>query len=508
MQKCQDDTRSDVFKSIDTELGNPNPCICWLSGLAGTGKSSIAYSLSDSLAQQGKLIATFFFSQKRVERSRMDGFFPSIAHQIAVQFSSAKTAIEQTLEIDSSVLAKILRDQYKKLFVGPLLSLTAEERWTLPRVIVIDAVDECQDDWQVNQLILLLVDALQDSRLPPLKFFLTSRPEGRIQAIFSSSTVSPLTRQLMLSDFKANEDIYRYFVRFFADNRHLISLPSDIPAAWPSDHELAALVTKADGLFIYASTVTKFILNGNPRHNLTMLLNEENSSVTYDDLDQLYTRIISPPNAKYGLKLTKVIVHLMTPVSVQDLRRLLPWEQGDIEVALKAFSSVFFVPNSSNEHVRIYHMSFRDFLVSSERSKGHSVKPSDCHAEIATFCLDYLVKNLRRDICRIGDPSKLNDEVEDLESRRCQYINTTLRYCCRYWATHLSLTNISNQLQSSLNTFMGKSLLYWLETLSLLGELGTAISSLQTANAWYKVRASGFRHCDILTHIATDGFLK
>jgi hypothetical protein len=252
---CLDNTRSDVFKIIDNALESPDACIYWLSGQAGTGKSSIAYTLSDRLAKQGKLLASFIFSQKRVERSRVDGFFHTIAYQLAVAFPSAKSMIVKTLEDDPFVVGKVLRDQCEKLVVEPLLSLPNEQRWTSPKVIVIDALDECQGDLQVEQLVLLLTDILRDSRLPPLKVFLTSRPDARVRVIFSNSSIDPYVRRLHLGDFKADDDI-RLYLTYSFDNivrrRHLVL--GDLQIAWPSEHDFNALVTKTDGLFIYAST--------------------------------------------------------------------------------------------------------------------------------------------------------------------------------------------------------------------------------------------------------------
>jgi hypothetical protein len=202
----------------------------------------------------------------------------------------------------------------------------------------------------------------------------------------------------------------------------------------------------------------------------------------------LYYRVVSSPDAEDGLVLTGIIVHLAVPLAVRELRRLLPWQPGDIEVALGTFSSVFLVPNNSDKPIQIYHASFRDFLVNPARSRGYSLEPSLCHRDIATYCLEFLIKTLRRDICDIRDPSLLNDEIEGLETHRLENITETLRYCCRYWATHhISKASMDSRLQTSLTIFMEKSLLYWLETLSLMGELGTAISSLQAVSAWYKV---------------------
>jgi hypothetical protein len=47
-------------------------------------------------------------------------------------------------------------------------------------------------------------------------------------------------------------------------------------------------------------------------------------------------------------------------------------------------------------------------------------------------------KELKEDISKIGDPSLLNSEVQDLQKRVEDHISPVLRYACQHWLTHPS----------------------------------------------------------------------
>lgn len=81
----------------------------------------------------------------------------------------------------------------------------------------------------------------------------------------------------------------------------------------------------------------------------------------------------------------------------------------------------------------------------------------------------------------------MNKDV-DLFALRESYIDDELEYACRFWAHHLNLSSGAGEdLQSTtrlLQAFFEKNLLSWLEILSIIGELRTAIYSLAFLKEW------------------------
>src|SRR4051812_536983 len=121
-------------------------------------------------------------------------------------------------------------------------------RYIPPMVIVIDGLDECCYQAQVNELIPLLVLALSQF---PFRLLFTSLPEANIQAIFSRRGISDDACFITLRDFNAYRDVYEYLWSHLSNVR----IARGLPTSWPSNADLHQLARQLEGIFIYASTL-------------------------------------------------------------------------------------------------------------------------------------------------------------------------------------------------------------------------------------------------------------
>jgi Mrp family chromosome partitioning ATPase len=77
--RCLPNTRTALLDEITTWANNKNgKSIFWLSGMAGTGKSTIARTVAQSFASHGQLGASFFFKKGEGERGNASRFFTTI----------------------------------------------------------------------------------------------------------------------------------------------------------------------------------------------------------------------------------------------------------------------------------------------------------------------------------------------------------------------------------------------------------------------------------------------
>jgi hypothetical protein len=185
------------------------------------------------------------------------------------------------------------------------------------------------------------------------------------------------------------------------------------------------------------------------------------------------------------------VILLEAPLSIADLANLLGLTQGRIRGTLQDLHSVVSVPDTnSNGTLHTFHASFYDFLTNENRSISNIfIQTQVQHGEIALCLFRCLERGLRRNISNI-DRFKFHSEVEDLDERNTQMILQWLRYACRFWAYHLtrsSTTAPTTELVDASNTFIRTKLLFWIEVLSLLGDLGLAVSSLNDAKRWCSV---------------------
>ena len=175
--QCLPGTRTDILHEIsEWAAGLHTKPIYWLNGMAGTGKSTISRTLACSFSKNGILGATFFFKRGEGDRGGMKKFFTTITSQLVQQVPEMATHVRDAIAADPSIASKAMREQFDKLIIYPLSNTIPVSSPSCTRIIVIDALDECEREEDARVLIKLL-SATPTTSNPPLKFFLTSRPE-------------------------------------------------------------------------------------------------------------------------------------------------------------------------------------------------------------------------------------------------------------------------------------------------------------------------------------------
>ena len=183
--------------------------MCLLSGAAGLGKSTVAQTLAKDCADRYKLAASFFFSRAIPQCSSISKVIPTLAYQLAVSIPQAQEPIKEAFTADPSIPDKNLAVQFTKLVYQPLLAI---KHLISPMIVVIDALDECEDKGGAVRLIEIITGAFRGEHSFPLCFFFTSRMEDNIVARFLEPTTHLKTSRLTLEDFKklqAEEEIAR-----------------------------------------------------------------------------------------------------------------------------------------------------------------------------------------------------------------------------------------------------------------------------------------------------------
>ena len=110
--------------------------VFWLSGLAGTGKSTIAQTFAEMVANNGTLGASFFCSRDYLDRKELKNIFPTLSYQLACRYPIFRSQVIRIVKRDPSVARNSLISQFEDLIVDPLSSTK------LSCAIIVDALDE------------------------------------------------------------------------------------------------------------------------------------------------------------------------------------------------------------------------------------------------------------------------------------------------------------------------------------------------------------------------------
>ena len=498
--RCLPGTRTSLLDEIREWARNENSKpIFWLSGMAGTGKSTITRTIAQSFFDDRQLGASFFFKKGEGECGNASRFFSTIAKDLVACEPGMVSGIKRAFDADSAILEKSLKDQFEQLILYQLLDIQQTQSQTSTLVIVIDALDECEKQEDI-QVILQLLVRIKDIKRVSLRILATSRPELFLRHGFKKMPDG--THQDVILHEVPNA-IIEHDIRLFLEHelkeiQQYHSLSSD----WPRTDQIRILVELSKPLFIFAATVCRYIgtKGGNPEEYLDKVLRYRKSTFSQLDrtylpiLDHLLTEQEEEDKATWLCtfrELVGSIVILESPLSTASLSRLLQTPQQQVRCRLDSLHSVLSISNDDNAPIRPLHLSFREFLIDPKKQgTPFWVDTKKAHKKLAYHCLELTSysSGLRQDMCNFLAPGILRSEID--ESTVGSSLPPELQYACRYWVHHLEKSSYVIEDGGMVQNFLKTRFLSWLEAMSLLGEVYKCIyliNQLQTL-----VNVSGF----------------
>jgi len=168
-RRCFPGTREQYITDITnwvTESIYTPPSMYWMRGPVGVGKSTIAQTCAEKLAENDYLGAAFFFTVK--EHSDPLRLFTTIAYQLTTTLPDYRAAVEDRIFKDNTIVEKKMPSQFKSLIVEQLHKLRNQGKSIQPEAIFINGLDEC---------------AGEDARAAIIKIVAFSIREGRIHSV-------------------------------------------------------------------------------------------------------------------------------------------------------------------------------------------------------------------------------------------------------------------------------------------------------------------------------------
>ena len=285
----------------------------------------------------------------------------------------------------------------------PFLELV---RWNVgvqDKIVIIDGLDECNGDSiqsKIMELVTKLVIKYSDKISLLWAFF--SCPESYIDYKFSPYLDSSLLSKVELPISESNDgDIKHYF----CDKLCLLTFADTV---WHLEDILNILVVMAAGLWIYATTLIRFIIDHEDlswqwlvyvlEFHSQWIQSNTKSSVTAE-LDAFYKMIISQISSKHlpivqqslliCYTTSKAVLHILCNIhglALEDLKHILS----------KLYSVLTFIPGRKREwgeafpesaYISFYHTSFIEFLLDKTRLEEHWLEDWYHYIALATKLL-------------------------------------------------------------------------------------------------------------------------
>ncbi|KAG9122071.1 hypothetical protein FRC07_001695, partial [Ceratobasidium sp. 392] len=484
---CTPKTRELVLQGLLDWANDPHGAkVYWMNGMAGTGKTTIAYSFCGKLEQSRQLGASFFCSRSLPDCRDGGRIVPTLAYQLACTFGPYRDAVCRILGEYPDVGVSNANTQFEKLLRVPLAQLKS----ALPSgllVVVIDALDECSDPIATSLVLDVLLRFVEDL---PLKLFVTCRPEYN-----------------MLSQVRSLGDTSRSLCHLHDIERSLVQadietyLQAQLSPFDVSANSIALLAERSRSLFIYAATTARYIQARNTaadhHERLEVILGTSPHLGTraFEPLDVLYSTILSSVLVNSELEswekanvnlILHTVVCAMEPLPVDGLAHIL--ELRSTEQARRVIEPLRSVLNldESTGLVSTLHASFPDYLFDASRSGDFSCDRAVHNQRLARTCFETMNNLLKFNICDLQSSFVLDQDVPNLAIRVDRAVPPHLFYACRYWSGHLMQAGDANGFIGYLEELLCRRLLFWLEVMNLKQETRAGALMLSKIYRWMK----------------------
>lgn len=497
---CLPGTRVALLSEIDRWVAEPHVhkrSIFWLDGKAGTGKSTISRTVATRLHESGHLGASFFFKRGEGDRGHDSKLVATLAAQMVPKLPGMAALLNDKIESDPDILHRGLAEQLEELVLKPYSELSSRGSGdVMPTVIMIDALDECRLDsgGRAERLFRLF----EDIGKAGLRLFITSRPEIRCRIGFTTIQNQAVMQILHeIPEQIIREDISTFLnveIRKIRDEYNATHSLFPISSAWPESQQLQQLIDLAVPLFIFAATVCRFLRDESserPETGLTRFLTQREDysglDATYQPvLDRIFPKALGRLRARRAqdfIEIVGTIVTLFTPLSLKATSALLNRDIQSVSHELERLHSVLNIPSDPvRVPIRLFHLSFRDFLVDPGKEAYPDeypfwVKESSAHQRLTAHCLRLMESMLKRDICNLQIPDSRRSEVTPSVIEEC--LPPELQYACRYWVFHCKESGRAVRDDGPESHFLSTHFLYWLEALSFQGLMHESLNYVE-----------------------------
>ncbi|KAH7020382.1 hypothetical protein EDB80DRAFT_887869 [Ilyonectria destructans] len=461
-----------------------NGGLIWITAGPGRGKTMFLCGVIDRLLREKEFrVITYFFCRADRQKAR-----------------TAKSVLRGLLWLicdQSWGIARRLREEYenqsRKMFddddamvcvaLEKMLAKVLDEPSTRRVIIVVDAIDECDND-----SIRILIKAIgRLSNDYPAQWIVSSRNVSNYHSLLAS-TAPDITPSYM----ELSEDIVSAAVQAFVKHKVEALAKSNGYDEDIRKYLHTTLSSKACNTFLWAALVCIELdgLGIKPRHVVKTL------DVMPKGLNGLYQRMLDGAFASADGPLCRQILPLVCvvarPLTLDELRALVPALQTlndtDLREVVANCGSFLAVQGDDRGGVLSFiHQSAREYLTNTAQDNVFPRGILDHHRLVFRQALNN-VKELKRNIYELSSPGVTIAEIERPEPDPLSHIP----YSCLHWPDHADQLQEKGSWQMSdgeaIHAFLCSDLLHWLEAMSLLGSMRQGTIALQQLSKFYRQR--------------------
>lgn len=447
--------------------------LLWIRGDPGKGKTMLLCGIIDELEKEHpKFPMPYFFCQDTDQRlNNATAVLRGLIYHLVCQ---RRTLISH------------LRPQYDR--TGASL-FTDESAWEALSSILVSMLGDAQSDGAI-----LVIDGLDECRTgrDMLLDFITTCHPSCVKWVISSRNWVDIEQRLgsaangVALHLELNQDAVSEATEIYIEHKVKELAALKRYDAKTADAVKQHLVANAGGTFLWVALVCQELRSDKVTRNSQAI---KKLQLFPPGLGPLYRRmleqIFESADSDICRELLAIASVAYQPVSLDELKLLMDSlgedeydELPEIVASCGSFLSV------DGDIVFFVHQSAKDYLLKREPEQGSEKAlveniPQQ-HYAMFEKSLQGLSDTLVRDVCQLGAPGYLTDDVSPSQLQPL----SSIRYSCLYWIDHLSdadPTEMHRALQDSgtVMKFIESKFLYWLEALSLLRSMPQEVKAVR-----------------------------
>ena len=456
--------------------------LLWIKGDPGKGKTMLLCGIINELEKSTAKTAllSYFFCQ--ATDSRINNATAVLRGLVYMLVGQQSSLISHILKKYDHAGKSLFEDANAWVALAEIFTNILQDPSLNSTYLIIDALDECEKD-----LPVLLDFIVQNSALPRVKWIVSSRNVSDIE-----QRLRPDRSQARLS-LEIRETAEQVSLAVDAYIKHSVSQLPNLQ----DDEDLQTRVQdlmrlKANGTFLWVSLVVKELEKAES-WEAEQIVDEMPSG-----LEKVYGRMLKQIQQleRGNPELCRLVLSTATtayrPLRLGELGILsgLPTRISDKPQSVARIVSLCgsFLTIQEGQ-VYIIHQSAKEFLSNKEFSSFSQYEIRQVHHNMFSRSLNALSQTLRRDMYKLNHPGFPIDRVEQPERDPL----AAVRYSCVYWVNHLHdcdpTRNATNDIQNggSVDKFLRRSYLYWLEALSLCKSMSDGVISIAKLEALLQV---------------------
>ncbi|KAL6408692.1 hypothetical protein AUP68_07636 [Ilyonectria robusta] len=439
----------------------------WIKGDPGKGKTMLLCGIIDELDKDPLHRPSYFFCQATEQRlNNATAVLRGLVYSLARRHPSLISHVRK--EYDGGGGKQRFAGKNAWQVMDTILMAMLKDPILGSAVLIVDALDEC--DAGRTQLLDFIIRA---SAISPAKWIVSSRNWPDIEDRLGIAA-EKVTLCLELNEDSIADAVHAY-IRYKVDELARLKTYDEEIRHAISQH----FTNKSNNTFLWVALVFQELVAPDVQSWEALDILEALPS----GLESLYQRMMERISKSRHESLCRQILAVASVVyrpitlkemtsTVQSLARFT--DNLAALGKLVAFCGSFLTVR--NDTIYFLHQSAKDFLLekASDEILPHGI--ADQHYNMFRGSLEALSSTLRRDIYDLQHPGISIDDISPPHPDPLAPVS----YACIHWVDHLRRSGrVEDQTAQSVYEFLKAKYLYWLESLSLLRSMSTAVLAIQ-----------------------------